>query len=438
MGSEWEVATLGQSPVEIIDGDRGKNYPKRHEFLSRGHCLFLNAGNVTTHGFDFSNCMFIDKAKDARLRKGKLNKFDVVLTTRGTVGNAAFFDDTVPYEHIRINSGMVILRADATKINPRYLYFFARSKNFTKQVAKLRTGSAQPQLPIRDIKQIAIPIPPLAEQRAIAHILGTLDDKIETLRRMNETLEGIARALFKAWFVDFEPVRAKMSGRWRRGQSLPGLPADLYDLFPDRLVPSELGEIPAGWRVSTIGEEFNLTMGQSPPGDTYNETGNGLPFFQGRRDFSFRYPKNRVFCTMPKRLANPGDTLVSVRAPVGDVNMAREQCIIGRGVAAIRHKTGSRSYTYYAMLHLKQRFQHFEGEGTVFGSISKKQFQHLLWLAPQIEINEIFETVAYALDERIKQNTEQTRTLAALRDALLPQLISGRLRVRDAEKFLDQ
>jgi type I restriction enzyme S subunit len=227
-----------------------------------------------------------------------------------------------------------------------------------------------------------------------------------------------------------------MSGRWQRGQSLPGLPADLYDLFPDTLIPSELGQIPQGWRVSTIGDDFNLTMGQSPPGSSYNEAGDGLPFFQGCKDFGFRYPITRVFCTMPKRLAKPGDTLVSVRAPVGDVNMAKEKCIIGRGVAALRHKSGSRSYTYYAMLHLRQRFQKFEDDGTVFGAISSKQFQSLIWyVAPSALVTE-FETRASPLDERIAQNTEQSRTLAALRDALLPELISGRLRLADAERFL--
>ena len=139
---------------------------------------------------------------------------------------------------------------------------------------------------------------------------------------MNETLEATARAIFKSWFVDFDPVRAKAEG------GDPGLPDDVAALFPDSFEDSELGEIPMGWNPSNIGlAEFDLTMGQSPPGETYNETGNGLPFFQGRRDFGFRYPSNRVYCAAPQRLADHGDTLVSVRAPVGDVNMAMERCL---------------------------------------------------------------------------------------------------------------
>ena len=139
-----------------------------------------------------------------------------------------------------------------------------------------------------DLAQLPVKVPSLPEQRAIAHVLGTLDDKIELNRRMNETLEEIARGLFKSWFVDFDPVRAKMDGRWRQGESLPGLPADLYDLFPDQLVQSELGDIPEGWDVKTLGECYDLTMGQSPPGNTYNDNGDGIPFFQGSKDFGDR------------------------------------------------------------------------------------------------------------------------------------------------------
>ncbi len=156
---------------------------------------------------------YISRDRDLLLRKGKLLRDDVVLTTRGTVGNAAYFDKTVPFDHIRINSGMVILRAERQVFHPRFLYFYVRSSYFASQVAALRTGSAQPQLPIQDINRISIPIPPLKEQLAITDVLGALDDKIDLNRRMNETLEQTARALFKDWFVDFGPTKAKMAGQ---------------------------------------------------------------------------------------------------------------------------------------------------------------------------------------------------------------------------------
>ena len=256
-------------------------------------------------------------------------------------------------------------------------------------------------------------------------MLGTLDDKIELDRRMNETLEEMARALFKSWFVDFEPVRAKMEGRWRRGESLPGLPADLYDLFPDRLVDSELGEIPEGWEVKALGKCYDLTMGQSPPGSTYNDNGKGTPFFQGSTDFGERYPTNRRYCTKPARLAQAEDTLVSVRAPVGAINRAWERCCIGRGVATLRHKSGSAPYTYYAAWAAKSDISQYEHTGTVFGAIGGQQFRALRVVEPTGGAVAAFHRVAQKLDRRIRSNVEESRALATQRDALLPKLVSG-------------
>ncbi|MBN1460262.1 MAG: restriction endonuclease subunit S, partial [Armatimonadetes bacterium] len=171
------------------------------------------------------------------------------------------------------------------------------------------------------------------------------------------------------------------------------------------------------------------TMGQSPPGDTYNEIGEGLPFYQGRTDFGFRFPTRRVFCTAPTRFAEASDTLVSVRAPVGDINLAAERCCIGRGVAAIRHKSGAVFYTHYTMHSLADAFAHFEAEGTVFGSVGKNEFRGIKCLAPPPEVIAAFEKLASPLDQAVANNEQQSQTLAELRDALLPRLLSGELAV---------
>jgi type I restriction enzyme S subunit len=288
------------------------------------------------------------------------------------------------------------------------------------------------RLNLPTIRSLPICTPSLPEQRAIAHILGTLDDKIELNRRMSETLEAMAWALFKSWFVDFDPVRAKAEGR------NPGLPQPLADLFPARLVDSELGEIPEAWEVGCVSDAFDLTMGQSPPGKTYNEAGDGFPFFQGRADFGFRFPNRRVYCTAPTRHASAGDTLISVRAPVGDINMASEDCAIGRGVAAARHKSGSRSYTLQFMRGLEDVFGRFEAEGTVFGSIGKKDFHAIPCTIPPGAVVSAFERLCSVLDSRIETDERESRTLAALRDTLLPKLISGELRVEDAKTFIER
>ena len=321
------------------------------------------------------------------------------------------------------------IRAKAMNGNdPRFLFYMLH----TLRLNDFQTGSGQPLLNQTILSQIPATIPVPFEQRRIAHILGTIDDKIELNRQMNETLESTARAIFKSWFVDFDPVKAKVEGR-----KPIGMDTETASLFPSAFQDSSLGQIPKGWQVTTIDEDFNLTMGQSPPGSTYNEDRSGIPFYQGRKDFGFRYPTRRVYCTAPKQFAKKGDTLVSVRAPVGDINMVEEKCCIGRGVAAIRHKTGSRSYTYYAMRFLREDFSRYEAEGTVFGSINKTDFQTLSQLRPCNKIIEAFESFIYPLDQSIENNENQSRTLTQIRDTLLPKLLSGEIRVDDVDEVLE-
>lgn len=250
---------LADAPLVIMDGDRGTNYPSQDEFNSLGHCLFLNTGNVTKDGFSFSNCAYISAEKDSILRKGKLVRGDIVLTTRGTVGNVALFDDEVDFEHVRINSGMVILRPDCNQLSSYFLYLFLRSDLFKEQAKSLQSGSAQPQLPIRDLKRIEIPIPPSKTQARICSLLGAFDDRINLLRETNSTLEAIAQALFKSWFVDFDPVRAKMEGLIPEGMD-----EATAALFPDAFEESVLGMVPRGWRNGLVSELGEVICGKTP------------------------------------------------------------------------------------------------------------------------------------------------------------------------------
>jgi type I restriction enzyme S subunit len=334
----------------------------------------------------------------------------------------------------RVNQHVAIIRPNSDKLDPRFLrYFLVSPETQTKLLSWAGSGGTRNALTKGMIESFDVLAPEsITEQRAIANILGTLDDKVELNCRMNETLEAMARALFKSWFVDFDPVRAKAEGRD------PDLPKPLADLFPARLVDSELGEIPEGWEVGCVDEEFDLTMGQFPPGETYNELGEGVPFYQGRADFGSRYPTRRVYCSAPTRLAEAGDTLISVRAPVGDINMASEGCAIGRGVAAARHKSRSRSYSFQFMRGLEEVFARFEAEGTVFGSIGKKDLHAIRCIRPSRGVVAEFESLVSPIDSCIDVAERELRTLAALRDALLPKLISGELRVKDAESFLER
>ncbi|MBE2196391.1 MAG: restriction endonuclease subunit S [Anaerolinea sp.] len=291
---------------------------------------------------------------------------------------------------------------------------------------RFASGTTHQTIYYPEVKAFHICLPPLSEQRAIAAILSGFDDKIDLNRRMNATLEATARALFQSWFVDFDPVRAKAEGRQPEGMD-----AATAALFPDSFEERELGMIPRGWAVSSVGYEFKITMGQSPPGDTYNETGEGMPFYQGRRDFGFRFPTQRVYCTQPTRLAEAGDTLVSVRAPVGDLNMTLDLCSIGRGVGAIRHCSGSRSFTYYAAHFLKLYFDYYNGEGTVFGAINSAGFRKIPFLHVPPELVQQFDCMVSPFDDAIENNERSIMSLAETRDALLPKLISGEVRVFD-------
>lgn len=294
---------------------------------------------------------------------------------------------------------------DFNTLLPEYARYLFRDISFRREVYQLATGDIRFNISQESLANIEIEIPNTATQKQIAQILSSLDDKIELNLQMNQTLEAMAQAIFKEWFVNF---------------NFPGFDGELVD------------GLPKGWRMGKLGEEFNLIMGQSPPGTSYNEIGEGMIFYQGRTDFGFRFPTNRLYTTEPKRIAKPLDTLVSVRAPVGDINMANEICCVGRGLSSVRHKSDAYSFTYYMMKNLEPVFNGFEGEGTVFGSINKSNFESIEIIVPSDEIVSEFEIVVNPIDDKILENTKQIQSLTQTRDTLLPKLMSGNLEVMNA------
>ncbi len=367
------------------------------------------------------------EAATSLLQEGDLVFARQSLVLSGAGKCSIFLGDDEP---VCFESHIIRVRIDHKKANPTYLYYFFQSPRGRAAVESIvEQGAGASGIRGSDLARLEFHIPDLGIQNSIASILSLLDDKIDLNQRMNNTLEAIARAIFRDWFVDFGPTRAKAEGR------NPYLASDVWSLFPDRF---DNEEKPEGWPSSNVGNHFKLTMGQSPPGSTYNEVGDGLPFFQGRTDFGFRFPTRRVFCTAPTRLAEAGDTLVSVRAPVGDVNIAIEPCAIGRGVAAIRHISGSRSFTYHALHNLGEHFARFEGEGTVFGSINRADFESLPFIAPPQKVLDCFETLVSACDDRVEFNEKESLNLGATRDLLLAKLMSGKVHLREAERLIER
>lgn len=279
------------------------------------------------------------------------------------------------------------------EVDTRFLYWHFNSNAQRDYLTTIAAGSVQPDLNHKVFKDYDVLLPPLTEQKAIASVLSSLDDKIDLLHRQNKTLEAMAETLFRQWFIE---------------------------------------EAKEDWEQATLKDEFSFTMGQSPSGSSFNEDSVGTPMFQGNADFGFRFPKERVYTTEPVRFAYPLNTLISVRAPVGAQNMAKVECCIGRGVAAFRHAKNPQwyTYTYYKLNQLMNQIKQFNDEGTVFGSISKSDFERLEVVIPPDEAILAYEQTAKPLNDKIIANVEQIQTLENLRDTLLPKLMSGEVRVQ--------
>jgi type I restriction enzyme S subunit len=422
---EWQMVSLGflidSHKAELATGPFGTML-QASEYRPTGTPV-VAVQHIGENRLKHVDLPRVDDETAERLQRYKLKLGDIVFGRKGSIERRAIIRKEE--EGWLEGSDCIRLRFLDEEISPEFVSYVLGSAAFKDWIMRHAGGATMPSLNQSILKLLPLPLPPLPEQQAIARILGALDDKIELNRRLNHTLEEMARAIFKSWFVDFDPVTAKSEGRVPYGMN-----AETASLFPAEFVETEEGVIPKGWKVGTVGEAFDLTMGQSPPGETYNEVGEGIAFYQGRTDFGTRYPTPRIYCTAPTRFANPGDTLVSVRAPVGDVNMANEKCSIGRGLAAVRHKSGSRSFTYYSMLFLKEEFDVFEGEGTLFGSISGDGFRNIKTVIPSPEIVNEFERKVYSVDQTIENNESQIKSLASIRNGLLPKLMSGEVRVK--------
>jgi len=401
---DWEIKKIGDF-VEIkhgyaFKGEYFTDEPNENIVLTPGN--FCIGGGFKSDKFKYTiekyPSEYILNPNDIIVAMTDLSKNGDILGYAAKVPNL----DNKKYLH---NQRIGLLQFKSTDICKDYLYWVLRTKHYNWYLVASASGSTVKHTSPSRIIEYKFAFPPLPEQKAIARILSSLDDKIELNHRMNKTLEAIAQAIFKHWFIDFEFPRTLLEKDFTEKGDNRGYKSSGGEMVYNE----ELGkEIPKGWKVGMIKDEFNLVMGQSPPGKTYNEYGEGVPFFQGRTDFGFRYPNKRMYCTEPKRFAQKDDTL--------DLNMAFENCCIGRGLAAIRHKTGSRSYTYYLMSYIRKQIQSFESEGTVFGSITKGKFQSIQIIMPPREIITGFEKTVFPLDEQIRNNEKQSFNLAKIRD----------------------
>ena len=329
-------------------------------------------------------------------------------------------------------------------LDTRFLKYVIGWQDFSDYVLSVQTGTAVPHLSARQIEDYEFHLPPLRQQRAVAEILGTLDDKIELNRRMNATLEAMARVLFRSWFVDFDPVRAKMEGRD------PGLPKDIVDLFPDRLVESELGEVPEGWAQQNLSEHFEVVKGVSYKGSGLGD--NGVPLHnlnsvdkrggyrcEGIKFYSGDYADRHV--------VRPGDVIVA------NTDLGRERLLIGyaaivprlfgnSGIVShhlyrVRTRSSGRLSTafLYGLLNSPHMHDVVAGyaNGTTVTMLPRDALQTPTVVVPPTALLETFDALALHLEHRREQTVRESQSLAALRDALLPKLVSGELRMTASE-----
>lgn len=383
MMSEWKEVKLGDC-IETNKQSIGKDYP-----LS--DILYLDTGSITANRIEKLQKFSIPNAPSRAKRL--VEEEDIIYSSvRPNQLHYGFIEN--PKDNLVVSTGFVVISCDKEKIQPKYLFYYLSSDNSTEYLHSIAEAStsAYPSLKPSDIEALEINLPPLSEQKAIAEVLSSLDDKIDLLHRQNKTLEQMAETLFRQWFVE---------------------------------------EASEDWERRTLKDEFDFVMGQSPPGSSFNEDGIGIPMYQGNRDFGYRFPSNRIFTTDAKRMAKAFDTLISVRAPVGEQNMANEDCCIGRGVAAFRYKKNSEfySYTYFKMKSLMDEIKEYNNEGTVFGSISKSDFEKLEVVVPNYKDVLKFQEEIKPIDDKIIENTIQIRTLEKMRDTLLPKLMSGEITI---------
>jgi type I restriction enzyme S subunit len=356
-------------------------------------------------------------------KRAEIEPGDIVLAREAPVGGVGLVKSSNPL--FCLGQRTVLIKPDRSLINPLFLNYFLQSDENQRWFSDMSTGSTVLHINVGDIKKLPLKeLPNLQIQTAVADILQNLELRIDSNKRIARQLEEIVQTIFNSWFIDFGPVRAKMAG-----EKPAGMDDATAALFPDSMEDSELGPIPAGWSVRDFGDVNNLLMGQSPPGDTYNSVGEGVPFYQGRTDFGMRFPKQRIFCTAGTRFAKAGDVLISVRAPVGDLNQAIEDCVIGRGVASALHKSGSQTYSYALLSSLKRKLAYYNGEGTVFGAINRSDFNSLKVVEPLPQIVDLFDAATGSLNDEIRNLFVQTENLIELRDSLLPRLISGELQI---------
>ncbi|TYY30627.1 restriction endonuclease subunit S [Klebsiella pneumoniae] len=300
---------------------------------------------------------------------------------------------------------------------PKFMAFYLRSPMFRKTMTNNAVMTLRASLNEAIFSYLELLLPAYSEQKKAGDLLYLLNHKIALNNRINAELEGMAKTLYDYWFVQFDFPDANGKPYKTSGGKME------YNATLKR-------EIPAGWAVKTLSQIADITMGQSPAGETYNDNGIGTLFFQGSTDFGWLFPTPRQYTTSPARMAKKGDILLSVRAPVGDMNIANADCCIGRGLAALNSKSGSDGFLFYVMKYFKQVFDRRNAEGTTFGSMTKDDLHSLQVVCPEPELLKRYDGIVSEYNKMIFTRSLENQELIKLRDWLIPLFMNGQVTVK--------
>lgn len=368
----------------------------------------LQVSNIEGNAFDIRQFKRLNESSAEKYEKNRISLGDVIVATVGSHAGSASaagraVTATPDVVGFLLNQNAVVIRSNSTSLSQKYLGYLCRADDFQRFAQDAGKGAAnQMRIGIGALKSYEFELPSLAEQRRTAEILSAYDDLIENNRRRIALLEEAARLLYREWFVHFR--------------------------FPGHEHVKITDGLPEGWERRTLVDLAEVVMGQSPKSQFYNEGGEGLPFHQGVTDYGFRFVSHRIYSTMVTKIANAGDILVSVRAPVGRINITRDKIVLGRGLAAVRSRTGHQSFLFYA---LKNHFyaEDIIGSGAIYAATNKKELEGQLLLVPPSLVLSEFEAQAATIDEQIANLTSQNEKLAQARDQLLPRLMNGEIAV---------
>ena len=357
---------------------------------------------------------FIDKGKFDGMKRFQVQENDLIISCSGTLGEVSIISARDPKGII--SQALLLLRPDKKHIKPKYLKYFFTSKQGRNSLISRSSGSVQVNISKRQIiENILLPLPNLFEQDKIVKVISDFDSKIEVNRKMNEILEELGRTLFKRWFVDFEFPNEK------------GKP---YKSSGGRMVESEFGEIPEGWKVEEFDSLFELTMGLSPKGESYNSDREGIPLLNGAADFNEEVIYPTKYTTQPTRVNKERDLIFCIRGTIGNIVLADKQYCLGRGVAAITSKSENFDEFIYFKLHEKIEELIQNASGSVIIGLSKEDIAKQKVICAPLKIIETFHKQMKTIFSKKRLNSQDKDNLIQIRDALLPKLMSGKIRVK--------